>query len=83
MENRVSVLLVILLQAFRDQFYAALLIRHPLGMCKRKVKEAAQRWRDLKIETARNSKLRNRMPFGGLTDPKDVDDIVAYLKVLK
>ena len=25
----------------------------------------------------------NRMPFGGLTDPKDVDDIVAYLKVLK
>jgi cytochrome c len=25
----------------------------------------------------------NRMPYGGLTDPKDVDDIVAYLKVLK
>ena len=22
----------------------------------------------------------NRMPFGGLTSPKDVDDIVAYLK---
>jgi cytochrome c len=25
----------------------------------------------------------NRMPYGGLTDPKDVDDIIAYLKVLK
>jgi cytochrome c len=25
----------------------------------------------------------NRMPFGGLTDPKDVDDIIAYLKILK
>ena len=25
----------------------------------------------------------NRMPYGGLTDPKDVDDIVAYLKLLK
>jgi cytochrome c len=24
----------------------------------------------------------NRMPFGGLRDPKDVDDIVAYLKTL-
>ena len=24
-----------------------------------------------------------RMPFGGLTDPKDVDDIVAYLATLK
>jgi cytochrome c len=24
----------------------------------------------------------NRMPYGGLTDPKDVDDIIAYLKVL-
>ncbi len=22
----------------------------------------------------------NRMPFGGLTSPKDIDDIVAYLK---
>jgi cytochrome c len=25
----------------------------------------------------------NRMPYGGVTDPKDVEDIVAYLKVLK
>jgi cytochrome c len=25
----------------------------------------------------------NRMPYGGVTDPKDVDDIIAYLKVLK
>ncbi len=25
----------------------------------------------------------NRMPFDGLHDPKDVDDIVAYLKVYK
>lgn len=25
----------------------------------------------------------NRMPFGGLTDPKDVDDVVAYLATLK
>jgi cytochrome c len=25
----------------------------------------------------------NRMPFGGLSDPKDVDDVVAYLKTLK
>jgi cytochrome c len=24
-----------------------------------------------------------RMPFGGLTDPKDVDDVVAYLATLK
>ena len=24
----------------------------------------------------------NRMPFGGLREPKDVDDIVAYLKTL-
>jgi len=25
----------------------------------------------------------NRMPFGGLSDPGDVDDIVAYLKTLQ
>ena len=25
----------------------------------------------------------NRMPYGGLTDAKDVDDIIAYLKVMK
>jgi cytochrome c len=25
----------------------------------------------------------NRMPFGGLRDPKDADDLVAYLKALK
>jgi cytochrome c len=25
----------------------------------------------------------NRMPYGGLTDANDVDDIIAYLKVLK
>ena len=25
----------------------------------------------------------NRMPYGGVTDPKDVEYIVAYLKVLK
>jgi len=25
----------------------------------------------------------NRMPFGGMRDPKDVDDVIAYLKVLK
>jgi cytochrome c len=25
----------------------------------------------------------NRMPYGGMTDPKDVDDVVAYLKTLK
>jgi cytochrome c len=25
----------------------------------------------------------NRMPYGGLTDGKDVDDIVAYLKTLR
>jgi cytochrome c len=25
----------------------------------------------------------NRMPYGGLTDAKDVDDIIAYLKGLK
>ena len=25
----------------------------------------------------------NRMPYGGLTDRKDVDDIVAYLKTLQ
>ena len=24
----------------------------------------------------------NRMPYGGMTDAKDVDDIIAYLKVL-
>ena len=24
-----------------------------------------------------------RMPFGGLSDPKDVDDVVAYLETLK
>jgi cytochrome c len=24
----------------------------------------------------------NRMPYGGLKDPKDVDDVVAYLKTL-
>ena len=24
----------------------------------------------------------NRMPFGGIREPKDVDDIVAYLKTL-
>jgi cytochrome c len=25
----------------------------------------------------------NRMPFGGMSDPKDADDVVAYLKTLK
>ena len=25
----------------------------------------------------------NRMPYGGLTETKDVDDIIAYLKVLQ
>jgi cytochrome c len=25
----------------------------------------------------------NRMPYGGVTEVKDVDDIIAYLKVLK
>jgi cytochrome c len=25
----------------------------------------------------------NRMPFGGLTDPKDVEDVIAYLKTLR
>jgi cytochrome c len=25
----------------------------------------------------------NRMPYGGMNDPKDVDDVVAYLKTLK
>ena len=25
----------------------------------------------------------NRMPFGGLSDPTDVDDVIAYLKTLK
>ena len=25
----------------------------------------------------------NRMPFGGMSEPKDVDDVVAYLKTLK
>jgi cytochrome c len=25
----------------------------------------------------------NRMPFGGLNDPKDLDDVVAYLKTYK
>jgi cytochrome c len=25
----------------------------------------------------------NRMPYGGVTDAQDVDDIIAYLKVLK
>src|ERR1700754_1540366 len=25
----------------------------------------------------------NRMPYGGMTDVKDVDDVVAYLKTLK
>ena len=25
----------------------------------------------------------NRMPFAGLHDPKDVDDVIAYLETLK
>jgi len=25
----------------------------------------------------------NRMPYGGMNDPNDVDDVVAYLKTLK
>jgi cytochrome c len=25
----------------------------------------------------------NRMPYGGLTDPDEADDVIAYLKVLK
>jgi cytochrome c len=25
----------------------------------------------------------NRMPFGGLTDPKDIDDLIAYLATYK
>jgi cytochrome c len=25
----------------------------------------------------------NRMPYAGLTDGKDVDDLIAYLKTLK
>jgi cytochrome c len=25
----------------------------------------------------------NRMPYGGLTNPDDIDDVIAYLRVLK
>ena len=25
----------------------------------------------------------NRMPYGGMSDPRDVDDVIAYLKTLK
>ena len=25
----------------------------------------------------------NRMPYGGMSDPKDVDDVITYLKTLK
>ena len=25
----------------------------------------------------------NRMPFGGLGSPQDIDDVVAYLRILK
>jgi cytochrome c2 len=25
----------------------------------------------------------NRMPFSGLSDPKDVDDVIAYIGTLK
>jgi len=25
----------------------------------------------------------NRMPFGGLTDASDIDDLIAYLRTLK
>jgi cytochrome c len=25
----------------------------------------------------------NRMPYGGMSDPKDVDDVIAYLQTLK
>jgi cytochrome c len=25
----------------------------------------------------------NRMPYGGMSDPSDVDDVIAYLKTLK
>jgi cytochrome c len=25
----------------------------------------------------------NRMPYGGMSDPKDVDDVIGYLKTLK
>jgi cytochrome c len=25
----------------------------------------------------------NRMPFGGLTDPKDIEDLIAYLETYK
>ena len=25
----------------------------------------------------------NRMPYGGLHDPNDIDDLIAYLKILK
>jgi cytochrome c len=25
----------------------------------------------------------NRMPYGGMSDPKDVDDVIAYLETLK
>jgi cytochrome c len=25
----------------------------------------------------------NRMPYGGMNDPRDVDDVIAYLKTLK
>jgi cytochrome c len=25
----------------------------------------------------------NRMPFGGISDPKDIDDLIAYLRDYK
>jgi cytochrome c len=25
----------------------------------------------------------NRMPYGGMSDPRDVDDVIVYLKTLK
>ncbi len=44
-------------------------------------------WDDANLKayiTDPQAKVRgNRMPFGGLSDPKDVDDVIAYLKEYK
>jgi gluconate 2-dehydrogenase alpha chain len=41
-----------------------------------------QKYRDY-IRNPQGKVKGNRMPYGGMSDPNDVDDVIGYLKTLK
>ena len=58
--------------------------RFPLLECNDAGEPGLERGQSARVHPDPQGKVKgNRMPYGGLTNPKDVDDIVAYLKTLE